>query len=63
MSGTLSISRNTAARMRSRAGVAIVSGFELAEVASVGGALSASGAAVRESHAKNSWAAVVAERG
>ena len=41
-------------------GVAIVSGFEQAEVASVEAALSASGATVRESHAKNGWSVVVA---
>jgi ribosomal protein L11 methyltransferase len=43
-------------------GVAIVSGFELAEVAGVVAALSASGATVRESHAKNGWSVVVAYR-
>jgi ribosomal protein L11 methyltransferase len=43
-------------------GVAIVSGFELAEVAGVEAALSASGAKVRESHAKNRWRVVVTHR-
>ena len=43
-------------------GVAIVSGFEVAEVAGVEAALSASGARVRESRAKNGWSVVVADR-
>jgi ribosomal protein L11 methylase PrmA len=40
-------------------GIAIVSGFELAEVGSVEAALAASGARVRESRAKNDWSVVV----
>jgi len=40
-------------------GVAIVSGFELAEVAGAEAALAANGARVRESHAKNGWSVVV----
>jgi ribosomal protein L11 methyltransferase len=43
-------------------GIAIVSGFEEPEVASVEAALSANGATVRESHAKNCWSVVVADR-
>jgi ribosomal protein L11 methyltransferase len=43
-------------------GVAIVSGFELAEADSVEAAVSGSGATVRESHAKNRWSVVVADR-
>ena len=43
-------------------GVAIVSGFELAEVAGVEAAIAASGATVRGSQAKNSWSVVVADR-
>ncbi|MBZ5596590.1 MAG: 50S ribosomal protein L11 methyltransferase [Acidobacteriia bacterium] len=40
-------------------GVAIVSGFEGAEVGGIEAALAANGATVRESHAKNIWSAVV----
>jgi ribosomal protein L11 methyltransferase len=43
-------------------GVAIVSGFEEPEVADVEAALAASGARVRESHAKSGWNVVVADR-
>lgn len=43
-------------------GVAIVSGFEVAEVASVEAALAANGATLRESHAKNGWSVVVVDR-
>jgi len=43
-------------------GVAIVSGFELPEVGRVESALTANGARVRESHARNSWSAVVAAK-
>jgi hypothetical protein len=39
-----------------------VSGFEPAEVASVEAVLTASGATVRESHDKNGWSVVVADR-
>jgi len=40
----------------------IVSGFEQAEVAGVEAVLSAGGATVRESHTKNSWSLLVADR-
>lgn len=43
-------------------GVAIVGGFEEAEVASVEAALTVNGARVRESHAKNNWSVLVAGR-
>jgi ribosomal protein L11 methyltransferase len=43
-------------------GIAIVSGFEQPEVGSVAAALSASGATLRESYAKNGWSVVVADR-
>jgi len=44
------------------AGIAIVSGFEQSEIGSVAAVLSASGATVRESHAKNGWSVVVVDR-
>jgi ribosomal protein L11 methyltransferase len=43
-------------------GKAIVSGFEQPEVGSVAAGLSAGGATLRESHAKNGWSVVVVDR-